>query len=300
MYDYADYNETLLGNKSIIITRNYDMIKGQFDVSSDAYAKFKSRFAVEYYHTQQDIDSIVEKYSITHLYIIKGGQYDGLVSTKCKNLIHCVFNATQPHGQVYSAVSDDVNRVHNTHVSVVPHMIRIYDTTENLRQELHIPEAAIVFGRYGGAETFDIAIVHDAIKRILAERTDVYFVFMNTNVFYNHPNIIYLDGTADMERKRKFMNTSDALLHARNDGETFGVSCGEFAVCLKPVITYGGSKDRNHINVLGDKAILYNDYNTIYKILNEFTKDKYDMAQNGYLYYTPKNVMKIFHDVFLC
>ena len=33
MYDYADYNETLLNNKSIIITRDYNLIKNQFDVS---------------------------------------------------------------------------------------------------------------------------------------------------------------------------------------------------------------------------------------------------------------------------
>ncbi len=28
VYDYADYNETILNNKSIIITRDYNKIKG--------------------------------------------------------------------------------------------------------------------------------------------------------------------------------------------------------------------------------------------------------------------------------
>ena len=43
------FNETLLNNKSIIITRDYNVIKNQFDVSLDAYEKFKSRFQIEYY-----------------------------------------------------------------------------------------------------------------------------------------------------------------------------------------------------------------------------------------------------------
>ncbi|NBO50447.1 MAG: hypothetical protein EBU80_12170, partial [Chitinophagia bacterium] len=32
-------------------------------------------------------------------YTVRGGNYDGLISTKCINLIHCVFNAKQPHGE---------------------------------------------------------------------------------------------------------------------------------------------------------------------------------------------------------
>lgn len=32
IYDYAHYNETLLGNHSIIITRDYNRIKNEYDV----------------------------------------------------------------------------------------------------------------------------------------------------------------------------------------------------------------------------------------------------------------------------
>jgi hypothetical protein len=299
MYDYADFNETLLNNKSIIITRNYNNIKDHFDVSLDAYLKFKKRFQVEYYASQQDIDTIVEKHKITHLYIIKGGTYDGLVSSKCINLIHCVFNTSQPHGQIYSAISNDVNRLFNTNYPVVPHMIRNFDTDQDLRQELSIPQNAIVFGRYGGLETFDINFVHQAIQKVLETRSDIYFIFMNTYKFYEHTNIIYLEGTSSMEYKCKFINTSDALLHARKDGESFGITCGEFAIKSKPVITFNGSRERNHINILAEKAVLYSDYESIYKILNEFTKDKYSMESNGYLEYNPENIMKIFNQVYL-
>jgi hypothetical protein len=299
MYDYADLNETLLKNKSVIITRDYNKIQGHFDVSSDAYAKFHSRFIVEYYQSQQDIDNIVEKHNLTHLYIIKAGTWDGLASTKCKNLIHCVFVTWQPHGQVYSVISDEVNRLHNTNYPVVPHMIRNFETNEHLRSELSIPENAIVFGRYGGMETFDIDFVHIAVQNILNARNDVYFLFMNTTVFYKHPRIIYLKGTTNMEIKRKFINTSDALLHARRSGETFGLTCGEFAMALKPVITYEGSKERNHITILKDKAILYSNYDSVYKILYEFKSNMINMDNNGYFSYSPGNVMNIFENVYI-
>ena len=268
MYDYADYNETILNNKSIIITQKYENIQYTYDASFDAYTKFINRFTVEYYESQQDIDAIVEKYNISHLYIIKSGEYDNLVSTKCINLIHCVFNTSEQHGQIYSTISSDVNRLFNTDYPVVPHMIRNYDTNESLKTELNIPENTIIFGRYGGLESFDIQFVKDAIINILKIRTDIYFVFMNTYIFYEHSNIIYLEGTSSMKSKRKFINMCDALLHARESGETFGITCGEFAIQNKPVITWDGSRERNHINILGDKAVLYSDYDSIYKILN--------------------------------
>lgn len=192
LYDYAHFNETLLGNKSIIISRNYNDIIGQFDVSEDAYKKFESRFQLEYYRTQQDIDNIVVKYNISHIYIIKAGNWDGLISTKCINCVHCVFNSTQPHGNKYTVISNEVNRLNNTNYPVVPHMIYNFNTNQNLRNELGIPENAIVFGRYGGTETFDIKFVHMAIQNIVNERSDIYFLFMNTNPFYRHSNIIYL------------------------------------------------------------------------------------------------------------
>jgi len=41
IFDYADYNEKILGNKSIITTRDYEKIKNEWDVDIKAYEKFK-------------------------------------------------------------------------------------------------------------------------------------------------------------------------------------------------------------------------------------------------------------------
>jgi hypothetical protein len=178
-------------------------------------------------------------------------------------------------------------------------MIALPECDENLRKELNIPSDAIVFGRYGGKESFDIKFVYDVIQKILKIRSDFYFLFMNTNEFYKHKNIIYLPGNSDMVFKRKFINTCDALLHARERGETFGLTCGEFAMCKKPVITYGIAKENEHLLILKEKAVVYNSPFDLYNILNTFTKDKYDVSNNGYMFYNPENVMKIFNKVCL-
>ena len=65
------------------------------------------------------------------------------------------------------------------------------------------------------------------------------------------------------------------------------------------MITYDGSKEQNHITILGDKAILYYDYGSVYKILYEFKKNMINMEGNGYLYYNPENIMRIFDKVYI-
>jgi hypothetical protein len=299
IYDYADYNEKILGNKSIIITRDYDKIKHEWDVDVKAYNKFRSRFDVLYYSSLKDIDIIVINNSISHIFIIKAGYNDGLIANHCKNIIHCVFDVSQPHGQVYTPIGQTINMIHGTSYPVMPHMVTLPECSETLRTQLKIPETAIVFGRYGGTESFDIKFVYNVIKTTLESRDDVYFLFMNTNVFYEHKNIIYLPGNADMMFKRQFINTCDALIHARERGETFGLTCGEFAICQKPVITWGGSKEREHLLILKEKAVTYNTPDELYNIFKTFTKNKYDVSDNGYMFYNPQNVMEIFDKVCL-
>jgi hypothetical protein len=44
---------------------------------------------------------------------------------------------------------------------------------------------------------------------------------------------------------------------------------------------------------------MYNTPEDLTNILDTFNKDKYDMSENGYMFYNPKNVMKIFNEVCL-
>jgi len=54
----------------------------------------------------------------------------------------------------------------------------------------------------------------------------------------------------DQGEKARFFATCDIMLHARLHGETFGLAVGEFAVLGKPVITFAGSRERAHLEML--------------------------------------------------
>ena len=151
IYDYAYYNEKILKNKSIIITRDYEKIKNEFDVDIQAYNKFKSNFDVFYYNCQNDIDQIVLNNQVTHLFIVKAGtKDDNLITLHCKNIIQCIFDTSQPHGDVYTPIGNTINQIHCTNYPVLPHIVILPDSNEDLRNALNIPNNAIVFGRYGG------------------------------------------------------------------------------------------------------------------------------------------------------
>ena len=65
----------------------------------------------------------------------------------------------------------------------------------------------------------------------------------------------------------------------------------------KPVITYFGSNERNHIDTFGKNGLYYNNYDELVKILSNFQKTDGDF--NSYQEFSPKNVMKKFNEVFV-
>ena len=134
--------------------------------------------------------------------------------------------------------------------------------TEDSRQwaDVVVPKDAIVFGRHGGDDSFDIPWVQKAVVETAKERSDIWFLFLNTRSFHGAedvPNIRFLPATADPIAKRQFLNTCNAMLHGRMRGETFGLSCLEFAMLGKPVLTFANSPEKAHLEILGDSAVAY-------------------------------------------
>lgn len=300
LYDYADFNETLLNNKSIIITRPYELVTNgpTIDMSKAAYDKFTNRFLVEYYTEPKDVEHIIAKHKIDVLFIEKAGSpSDGLNFKSCKTIIHAVFTTREPHGDLYAPISDALNHECRTNYPVLPNIVRVFDTSANLREELQIPQDAIVFGCYGGQQQYDEEIVRGAVINIVNDDkySNIYFIYMNINKFgpTSH-RLKFMPGTADMEYKRKFINTCDAMLYARKGGETFGLACGEFSICDKPVIARPGQSSFAHEEILGNDMIKFKNYNELYTILTQWETHKRDVSQNGYKEYLPEKVMAIF------
>jgi hypothetical protein len=128
---------------------------------------------------------------------------------------------------------------------------------------------------------------------------------MNVNKFCSNPNTIFLPGTQDMKLRNSFINTCDACLHARDNGESFGLTIAEFSTKNKPIITYLPLQDTPffdmaHIDQLSNNAIYYSDYDQLTNIIINFNNynDK-GKDWNFYKEFSPKNVMNKFEEVFL-
>lgn len=297
LYDYAYYNQTLLGNKSYIF---YD--KNRSDTSEKVLNKFKTHFTVHETDDFKDVDDYIKKYNITHIYIIKGGNLDSRLSKVAKNCIHCVFNCNYPHGEVYSSISPWV-KGNNKRYPVVPHMINLPKHNRHMRDKLNIPPNAVVFGGYGGSDNFNINCAQKAVFNVAKNNPNIYFLFANFNKFCpDLPNIIHLPMIIDLDEKVEFINTCDANLWARYDGETFGMSIAEFSTLNKTVIATqtACTADFAHVHLLKDKAMWYTDENDLTQILLSFNPEVESKKDwNAYKFYTPENVMKAFKRVYL-
>jgi hypothetical protein len=302
IYDYAKYNEEILNNHSIMIcfTENAQKNIG-FPVERISFEKFKSRFQIIEIENINDMKHIIEKYQLHYFYTLTYGGGNDIYSFSnqllwgdCKTIKHCVFDTTCIESDYYISISEKLNEKYNTKLPVIPHIVHLPESNEHFRLELNIPNDAIVLGRYGGKSEFNIDIAHNAIIHHLQTNPNTYFLFMNTDVFYQHPNIIYLDRNIDLMYKVKFINTCNAMIHARNIGETFGLSVAEFSIKNKPVITCLCG-DLEHIKILDDKAIIYTSEESlidIFKNIKTILSQRNDW--NAYSYYTPSNIMGLF------
>lgn len=308
IFNYAYYNEKILNNKSYIIAFNKPLYqKYGLVIREDIFEKFNFHFKILYVEKFEDIQSLIDLYQLDFLYNIIAGWQEHFPFAyphfSIPTLVHCVYdprvaehNHIKHHHNKHMVISDDINKRYGTNVPVLPHMISIGLTLKNDRELLNIPEDAIVFGRHGGMDTFDIQYVKDCIIDFAIQHKNVYFLFMNTAKFISQNNIIFLDARIDIEAKKRFINTCDAMLHGGSMGETFGISVGEFALTNKPIITCTASTGgRAHLDFLGDKAILYSNKQELHDILNTFTK--HQTLYENYKQFSPTNVMNIFADM---
>lgn len=295
LYDYAYYLKHMYGHKCDILyninhpANNNEVVK-----------KFLKEFNVDHFNNASEIDGILSKNKSEIFFMIKRGFKDDVISSFCKNLVMAIglVNKEDVHGDKFAFCSDWLKNAAGNIAGAVPHMINLPDVEGDLRSELNIPRDAIVFGRNGGTETFDLYFVREAISNALKVRNNLYFIFQYTDKFIDHERVIFLPSSPDLEYKVKFINTADACLHARQAGESFGLTCGEFSVKNKPVFTWYGSPERSHIEILGDKGVYYNDYEQIYNMLIKF-KPNPNVDWNCYRNFLPKPVMKRFVDYYL-
>ena len=85
VFDYAYHNQTLLNNESFIISKKRN------DNLPSVIEKFKKHFPIFLYNDFSEVEKILDDNKIDVFYVIKSGEYDGIISKGRKTVIHVVF-----------------------------------------------------------------------------------------------------------------------------------------------------------------------------------------------------------------
>ncbi len=292
LYDYAHYNETILGNRSIIISDKNANLEGA--------QRFRDRFPLYLYNDFSDVEQIVDQENIDAVYYIKAGNNDGKLVSNARNCVHVVFPSNDVHGDRYIYISQWLaNHCGANAELAVPHIVTLPDTTATLRNELDISESATVFGRYGGFDTFDIDTVRQCVVQVAQEQLDIVFLFMNTPQFCDLPNVIFLQASSDPIRKTSFINSCDAMIYGRKQGETFGLAIAEFLYQDKPVIAHPFG-EQNHVAMMMEHGLWYRSPEELYHHLTTFSRtEPAGTYANLVKKFAPEPVMSQFEEMFL-
>ncbi len=298
LLDYALLNESILRNRSYLAVPDRPGLENH-----PVFQTWRSKLPCLVYRNREDLADKLRGEGVEVFYQIKPGRNDGFVIPGVRNCIHAMFAETEFHGDVYVYVSRWLSRVMTGREDrFVPHLVRVFPSRENLRAKLGIPPEARVFGRHGAADTFNLPFAQEVVRRHAREHPEDHFCFLHTANFLPRgeqlPNVHFLPGTHDLEEKGAFLHTCDAMLHAREHGETFGLAVGEFAALGKPVITFAASRERAHLESLGSEALTYRNESELGSILKNFQRG--EAGKTAYHDYAdPKTVMEIFRRIFL-
>jgi len=297
MLDYARLNISVLGNESLICLPDDPVFAG-----NPLLERWRREFQVVLYRNQYELGRILQKQGVGAVYLTKPGPWDGFLVPGVRNCVHAQFLCDEFHGDAYAYLSRWMSKVMTgAEDSFVPFYVPRLKTDHHLRAKLGIPREAKVFGRHGGWDTFNIPFVRKVVRQHAHHHPEDHFVFLNTEAIRGTEkmtNVHYLPATVDSSEKAAFLATCDAMLHARWHGETFGLAVGEFAVLGKPVITFGGSRERAHLEMLGDRARPYWRQQELEEILSSFTPGL--VCGTEYERYADAgNVMGMFQEGFL-
>lgn len=307
--DYALYNQLILGNESTIAYCSIDPPGFDVGTKPEIVEQLKQQFNIITYETEEELNRLASSYDLCYSqragYLYEPDTKKKLSEVKTTKFgVHCVFQWFEPHGTSYGYISEWLaNTVTNNYKvsqqSFVPYIVTMPPPNMDLRTQLGIPKDKFVIGRHGGYNTFDIPFAREVVKKIAQERSDFVFLFANTAAFCDLPNVIFLGPFFGQQDKSNYINACDAMLHARDLGESFGLSVAEFLYFNKPVLSWSGGFDRNHANWLEKYDLMYKDPADLevrLRNLPSFVGKEYSEIVRDF---APDKVMHKFKEVFV-
>ena len=243
-----------------------------FPIDSDqsGLSMFKDEFELIPYKNFKELKYNSRNFDIA--YFLKYGLNDRKLIPGIPNLVQAVFPSFQPHGTKYFYVSEwlagfmrsqhknnlrgTLSKITGTKNSknfdYLPHCVDMPKPNFDMRNHLGIPNDAIVGIRYGGYKTFDIPWIKTWIMSELNKNLNFWFIAMNTEQFFDHERLLYLPTDVNKQNKANIIDAADFFLHARIQGETFGMSIVESLQVRTPVYAWIGGKDQNHLSLLSN------------------------------------------------
>ena len=304
LFNYAIGNKNVLGNETIILYKTEPMNQ----MGATMKSKLLEHFDCIRVSSSTEAAQVCRSKGISIFYTLTDGMTPNQLNFNNKRLWagiktveHLVFGGNNVSADKCAFVSQDLRQRTKINLPVVPHIVFLPEPSDiDVRSQLGIKKESIVIGRHGGFETFDIDFVKKTVLEHVKWFPFVHYIFMNTQRFVNHERIHFIPGTADQREVSSFIKACDCMIHARTRGETFGLSIAEFSFHNKPVITYGQSPERNHLDLLNNHAIVYNNEAELIEILTKLpTTIRKTRNWKAYKEYTPDKVMKLFEKVFI-
>ncbi|HUZ12189.1 MAG TPA: hypothetical protein VMU93_05005 [Caulobacteraceae bacterium] len=296
LYDFADGAERELGHRSVIFHQ-----VGTQAFNPGAVRLIAQRFEPVGYTDDDDLGRKVRAMGADLVYAFNFGPKDDRLVAGVKNVRHVLFQHYRPYGDVYAYISEWL-AAHAAlgHQPWAPLIVNLPAPERRLRRTWGFSEEAVVLGRHGGFDQFDLPFVKGAIEAALERRRDLCFAFLNTEPFIRSERVRFLAPVYDLKSKSDFVTSCDAMLHARKAGEGFGLAVAEFLFFDKPVICWAGGKDRNHLELVPDRRHVYRSATDLLRILLGFRPAPSDGRYRAAVArFAPPQAMARFADVFI-
>jgi len=295
LYDYAFYARALLGVEPIIL---HDT-SGTID--DEQLSRFSRAFDVRAYHSPEQRVEALEETRADVAYFLKTTRALSPTSPARRTAVHEVFRFFQPHGDAYAYISSWLaDAAAASRYPAVPLIVDPPKPLANLRAEFGVPSDAVVAGRHGASNQFDVPFVRPAIEAALAARPDLWIMLLNTARFSDHERIVHVPRAPDRQRVADFVASCDVGLNARRGGEAFGLAIAEFLAQDKPVLVWQGGRDRNHLTLVDDRRMWFRTREDLTRALVAFAPRPSGGAWRQRVEpFTPEAVMPLFARTFL-